>query len=215
MASSLDKKIWALIKQNPVEDQLFRNTFDEQIKASKALKMTAEDIRVKNPDIRQHSRTTDPKKLDWPASTSEGAETQQGKPGLLALQTSLWQADTSGAQALPQRQSLSTEEVAEVSFAALYSGRLCHFLPTWKEITTNSDALDIVEVVKLPFVSTPVLNINCHLLTFPKKPRYTQVKQSITELLRIGAIEKSTREEGDFLSPYLVRKKSITNIDSF
>ena len=92
----------------------------------------------------------------------------------------------------------------------LVAGNIKNFIENWKEITSDSIILDIVENgLKIDFLNIP------GNLKVPQIPHCVSEQEIITteirSLLRKGIIVESSRESGDLISTVFTRKKkSVT-----
>nr|CAI5865149.1 unnamed protein product [Callosobruchus analis] len=86
-----------------------------------------------------------------------------------------------------------------------YAGRLKNYLTQWKAICHNPVVIQWIKGVKIPFKDKPFQT------TF-KKAKFSQeerqlYKQQNNSLLKIGAISKQKSKPGEFISPYVLRRK--------
>ena len=86
------------------------------------------------------------------------------------------------------------------------AGRLKFFLPAWETLTKDSQVLGVVTGYKIPLLNTPIQK------KLPIQNLSQQQVQLVTnelqDLLRKGAIHKSSHCDGEFLSNvFLVAKK--------
>ena len=92
------------------------------------------------------------------------------------------------------------------STSEFVAGNIKNFMENWKEITTDSIILDIVENgLKIDFLNIP------DNLKVPQILHCVSEQEIITteikSLLRKGVIVESSRESGDFISTVFTRKK--------
>ena len=98
------------------------------------------------------------------------------------------------------------------STSEFVAGNIKNFIENWKEITSDSIILDIVENgLKIDFLNTPGnlegLSNSSHCVS-EQEIIFTGIKY----LLRKGVIVESSRESGDFISP---GKRKVVPSDLF
>ena len=83
-------------------------------------------------------------------------------------------------------------------------------MATWQKYTSDPEILDIVKGVKLEFTEPPIQTKTPHEIKFSKHEEIL-VREELDNLQKLGIIEESTIEEGDWVSNIFARPKKDKN----
>lgn len=85
-------------------------------------------------------------------------------------------------------------------------GRLKHFLPIWKSLTTDKFILDMIVGAKIDFVSAVYQNRPCQPIKCSAEDKI-KIDNEVEKYLQLGIIEKTSHSKDEFVSQIFYRPK--------
>jgi hypothetical protein len=122
------------------------------------------------------------------------------------------------------RRELTSSDVSEVPFQLKDSdqfplgGRLRHFLPFWRRITSDPFVLKTVMGVEVPFLETPVQHRPCVQYNFNKTDK-NEVRREVRWMLDQNIVKRVPVQPDQFVSPFFLAtnvhktKRPILNVN--
>ena len=97
--------------------------------------------------------------------------------------------------------------LAQVLRVGVTAGRLKYFLPAWERLTWNKFILNCIRGYKLSFINEPVQTSVSTAPVLKKSQSLGDVRETIVNLFKIGAVRVCSPTQDQFLPSYLLVKK--------
>ncbi len=111
------------------------------------------------------------------------------------------------------RRELTPSDVSQVPFHLIASdrfplgGRLRHFLPFWRRVTSNLTILNTVMGVRIPFTEIPVQKVRVRPYAF-SGPDKAEVQRELTWMLEQEIVKRVEKRPDQFVSPLFLATNS-------
>ena len=140
------------------------------------------------------------------AAEPEGSDPRQAEEGQLDSVTRNMEANN------PEQVSEYQEYVnsLNIKFNEFVAGVVSLKLENWKKYTSNPEILDLVKGIKLEFIEPPVQDRLLHETKFSKEEEIL-VRKELENLEKLGIVEQSKIEPGDWVSNIFARPKKDKN----